>query len=217
MPTGTIQPYTNVSPVSFAFWGSPVLQQSDGTLWCPGFDGPTFADRPWDYVKVATSYGPSVGGVPPDRTPGIARVVPRKEFSADKKKAAGAHGARYTFHGLDPAEFFIELRLWTPEQLRQLQAMWSDLFVPAAKGSPLAFDVTHPAFDIHAIKSVQFAGGEGPEIGPDRVGIFRIRVIEFLPPAKSNATKTNVAPIGSRLDPGANPTPGSNPANLGPQ
>lgn len=214
---GLINPFLPTSQAQFQFWAKPVYQASDGTYWAPGFDGPTFSTNPWDYIKVGTVYGPYTGGAPPDRTPGICRIRLRKEYQVDKKKPIGANGSRNTFHGVDPAEFDIEIEIWTPEQLRQLSTMWAYMFPPAAKGTPIAFDVQHPLFAIHDVKSIQFAAGEGPEIRPDRRGVFRIRAVEFLKPTTANATKTAVQPIGSLYDPATPATPGANPANLAPR
>lgn len=205
------------SRVSFQFWGSPVYTASDGTYWCPGFDGPTFATSPWDYIKIAIPYGPYSGGVPPDRTPGICKVRLKKEYAVDKKKPLGSHGARITVHGLDIAEIDIEIKVWTPEQLRQLAQLWVTLFPPATKGAPLTFDAQHPTFSVHDVKSIQFISGDGPEVQNDRSGIFKIRALEFLKPQTTNATSTAVQVLGSILDPGGAPTPGSNSANLAPR
>lgn len=205
-----INPYLPQSQVSFQFWQKPVYQNDDGSYWCPGFEGETYATNPWDYIYL---------GIPSTTpfTPGICRVRLRKERSMDKKKPVGSDGARVTFHGVDPAEFDIEIKIWTPEQLRQLANIWPTLFPQAYKGAPPAYDVQHPIFTIHNVKSVQFVGGEGPEIGTDRTATFRMRAIEFLKPSKKSATKTDEKAISSLLDPGAYPTPGSNTSNLGPR
>lgn len=220
MASGTlIDPYnTTTAQSSFRFWGAPVYTASNGTLWCPGFDGATFSTSPYDYVTVAVPYGPNVGGAPPNRTPGVCIVDVRKEYAVDKKKPLGSNGARVTFHGIDAAEVNIEIKIWTPEQLRQLELMWSSLFPPANKGVPVAFDVGHPILnDVHGVKSVQFVSGSGPIIQGDRTGIFRIRALEYQPPATTNVTKTQVKSIGSLLDAPTYSTPGSNTANLAPR
>jgi len=214
-----INPYTASTPQSsFRFWGAPVFTANDGTLWCPGFDGATFSTSPWDYITVAVPYGPNVGGSPPDRTPGVCTVDVKKEYAVDKKKPLGSNGAHFTFHGIDAAEVTIDIKIWTPEQLRQLQLMWNSLFPPANKGVPVAFDVGHPIInDQHKVKSIQFISGSGPTIQADRTGIFRIRAVEFQPPTTKSATKTQVQSIGSLLDAPTKTTPGSNTANLAPR
>jgi hypothetical protein len=97
------------------------------------------------------------------------------------------------------------------------------LFPQAYKGSPPAYDVQHPMLAIHGIKALQFTSGEGPEIDAQGRGVFKMSAWEFLKPKKA-APKTEVKPIGSRLDVGVEPTtasgfalPGSDPNNLGPK
>ena len=204
-----INPYLPTSQASFQFWLKPVFTASDGTLWSPGVEGATYASNPWDYIYL---------GIPSTQpfTPGLCRVHLRRERAMDKKKPVGSDGARITFHGVDAAEFDIEIRIWTPEQLKALANLWVTLFPPAYKGPPPNYDVQHPMFSVHGVKAAQFVAGEGPEIGPDRTGMFRIRAVEYLKPSTKKAVTTSVGPIGSLLDPGAYPTPGNTAANRGP-
>jgi hypothetical protein len=204
-----INPYLPTSQAAFVFWRKPVFTANDGTLWCPGFEGPTYASSPWDFVYL---------GIPSTSpfTPGICRVDFEKARDIDKKKAAGNDGARVTIHGADLAAINIELRIWTPEQLKALANLWPVLFPPAYKGAPPAYDVQHPSFAIHAIKSAQFIGGSGPYVDPSGMATFRMRAIEFQKPSKKNVTKTAVGSIGSLLDPGAYNMPSNNTSNLGP-
>jgi len=118
------------SIVPSEFWGRPVLEGPDGTLSCPGFEGPTFPSQagasPWDVFAI--DLDPSIPCLP-----GIANVTVRKSRDVDKKKAAGGDGARFTFHGIDPAMVEIRLTIWTPEQLRYLNIIWPMLFPPPVK------------------------------------------------------------------------------------
>jgi hypothetical protein len=204
-----IQPYSNASQVSFQFWQKPILHASDGTLFCPGFEGLTYAINPWDYIYIGT---PSTD----PRTPGVCTVRIRKEREMQKKKPVGSDGSRVTFHGIVAAEFDIEIKVWTPEQLKALAGLWPDLFPPAYKGDPPNYDVQHPLFTIHSVKSAQFVSGDGPNIGPDRTATFHIHAVEYLKPSKKKAVSTSVGPSRSLFDPGAYPTPGSNSANRNP-
>jgi hypothetical protein len=225
MALDIVAPYSDATRapgtrVSFQFWRQPVYQLADGTYWCPGFDGPTYlhsVDSAWSYLYL---------GIPSTQpyTPGKATVRVRKARDIEKKKAAGNDGARVTIHGVDLAAVEIDLLIWTPEQLRALASLWPILFPQAYKGSPPAYDAQHPALQLHNIKSVQFIGGEGPEIDREGRGIFKMTAIEFLKPSTKNVTKTETGAIGSLLDPGATPTtaagyalPGALPSNLGPR
>lgn len=206
--------------VSFQFWRQPVYQLQDGSYWHPGADGPTYLvgyDSPESYLYL---------GIPSTQpyTPGKATVHVRKARDVDKKKAAGNDGARVAIHGADLAAAEIELLIWTPEQLRQLNNLWPILFPPNYKGSPPAYDVQHPKLSLHHVKALQFIGGDGPEIDGQGRGVFRMTAIEFAKPGTKNATKTEVAALGSLLDagavvttPGGFASPGANPSNLGPR
>lgn len=204
-----INPYLPTSQASFVFWRKPVFTASDGTLWSPGFEGPTYSANPWDFVYL---------GIPSTEpfTPGICRVTVDNSRDVDKKKAAGSDGARVTIHGKEPAKVDIEIIIWTPEQLKALAGLWPVLFPPAYKKSPPAYDAQHPVLSIHGIKSLQFIGGSGPDIDGQGRGSFKMKALEFLKPGKKNAAKTESGSIGSLLDPGAYPTPGQSPVNLGP-
>lgn len=210
MAGNLIQPYQNLQQVSFQFWAKPVLQDRNGTYFCPGFEGETYASNPWDYLYL---------GIPSTKpfTPGLARVAVQRARDVDKKKAVGNDGARVTIHGVDPAAVEIEIRIWTPEQLRQLSALWPILFPNAYKGAPPAYDTQHPMLTYHNIKSLQFYAGSGPIIDERRVGVFTLHAIEFLKPGKTKATKTETGSIGSLLDPGTYPKPGDNADNLRPR
>ena len=220
-------PGVNVKDARFQFWSQPVYQADDGRYWAPGFDGETFATNPWDFIRFANEYGSPTGGSPANRTPGICRVTIGKGYEIDTKKAVGGHGVRNTTLGVHAAgvlstgknkmPFDIEIEIWTPEQLRQLQAMWR-YFVPiAGKGDPAQITATHPAFAVHGVTGVQFISGEGPMIGRDRRATFKIKAVEFMPPVKGKSgVKTAVATLPSTYDPAAGGLPGSNPADTGP-
>lgn len=224
-------PYADVADrVSFAFWGQPVLRQSNGLLTCPGFDGPTYADSPWDKVFVAVPYQ----GIEQPYTPGQAEVSVQKSRDVDKKKAAGNDGARLTVHGLEPAVVEIRLLIWTPDQLAWLAKIWPVLFPGPQKVASIPnnarpvtpkqnvatpFDVQHPVLDLHGVRSLIFVGGSGPDPGPvPRSRLFTMRALEFLAPnSKTNSTNTPVSSKGSLLDPEAGyQASGLDPNNLGP-
>lgn len=224
MPTNLIEPYSNtgsgstlinpylpVNKIAFDFWRKPVYQIQDGTYWTPGIEGRTFSTNEWDFIKFG---GPLV--VP--LTPGVCSVSIRKDRAVDNKKPVGSDGGRQTFHGVIPSQFDVELEIWTPEQYRKLEQLWPILFPHAYKGKiPPAFDVTHPVFSIHKVKSAQFVGAEGPVIGPDGKGRYKMRAIEFLKPGKKSASADNVQERGGLLDAGAAPAPGGFLSNLGPK
>ncbi len=158
-------PFSNiaVSLSTLPFWGSPVIEAQDGTLTCPGFTGNTYAiNDPYSLVTVGGS----------TMLPGVAEVViSEKERSLDKKKPVGTDGARLTLHGLNPAMVTINLTIWTPEQLRQLQNVWKIIFTPLM-GKALLAKAVSDAFNAagsvtggvdaarQAIKIVKATGAE---------------------------------------------------------
>lgn len=206
-----IDPYANAAQVPFQFWAKPVLQNPDGSYYTPGFDGATYAKSPWDSVIIAVPFNPPLEQ---PKTPGVCRVRVKKYRDVDKKKQAGTDGARVTIHGVEPSSVEIEITIWTPEQLRRLADLWAVLFPKATKGSPQAFDVMHPMFTIHDIRSLQFVEGEGPIIDQQRKGTFTMRAIEYRPPSSKKASKTETQSIGSLLDPTTTNHP--TPSNTGP-
>lgn len=219
MATPLIQPYQNVSQVSFDFWAKPVLQASDGTYYVPGFEGPTYMSNPDSIVTIGGGLSPSAFAGQVFALPGLCTVHCTKEYASDKKKPVGSNGARVTIHGIDAADIEIEVMIWTPEQLRQLRAIWGVIF-PGNKGSQQARDVSHPTFTMHGIKSFIPLRGRGPDKGPVvNSRIFTISGVEFIAPSNQNATTTpkGAKPLGSTYDPANTyPMPGTNTAYTGP-
>lgn len=210
--------YQGLSPTAFDFWAQPVFKRTDGALYCPGFTGETYSKSAWDYVVIQGD----------TQTPGICEVSCDKSRDVDKKKAAGSNGARLTIHGIEPAIVEIEITIWTPEQLKQLRSLVEAIFpannkrpkgVSATDPWPPAFDVNHPTFQTHKVKSLVFTKITGPAPGKvTRSKMFKISALEFLPPSKKKATATPVKSKGSTLDPDQTtyPTPGSSSKNTGP-
>lgn len=244
-------------PVASDFW-FPTYEDDNGLWFSPGFTGNTYSDYPWDYVLVTVPYS----GDEQPKTPGICEVQVTKTRSVDKKKAAGTDGTRNTIHGINAAEGEIQVTVWTPQQLRMLQEMWSVIFPGPQKftttktvtlppktttsvrisGGSIAsvtkiprtpqtkrvsttqtksvvrpFDVDHPKFKMHDVKSVVFIEGSGPDPGPTPwTRVFTMKWVEFTPIGKVNATTTPVASKASTLEPTGYQTPGSNPANRAP-
>lgn len=104
------------------FWIQPVYKKSDGTLFCPGVDGPTFASSQWDTVYFSTA-----------PTPGLVEVTVDRERQIDEKKSSGTDGAHVTIHGTKPARIEIRLLIWTPDQWEALKQLWPILMTPPYK------------------------------------------------------------------------------------
>src|SRR6516225_3918036 len=116
------QPYSQVPDgfevVSSTFWGSPVYRnKTTGQLFCPGYTGNTFASAITDYVVIGDY-----------TTPGVCEVKCDKQREVDKKKIKGADGARITLAGLEPANVDIKIKIWTPQQLLELDKLRAIIF-----------------------------------------------------------------------------------------
>lgn len=179
---------------NFDFWGGPVHVAQDGTYYCAGFVGDTYAANSFDKVYLGIAS-------PQPYTPGKAIVNVKKARAHDRKKAAGSDGERVTFHGAMLSEVDIQLIIWTPEQLRAVYAMWPEILPKNYKGSPPAVSIYHPACIAHGVKAVQFVEGAGPSDGPfPRSKVFSLRALEYAKPS-GNATKTDEGAGASTLDP----------------
>lgn len=204
---------------AFDFWVQPVFKNDDGSLWCPGVEGEPYLRNPDSIVRIGGGGAPFALAGQELALPGLCTVHVHKEYAFDKKKPVGSHGARVTIHGIDAAEIEIEVMIWTPEQKRQFDSVWSVIF-PGSKGSQQPRDVAHPTFTSHGIKSMIVVNGRGWERGPvvnSRVWI--INGIEFAKLSTKDVTTTpkGSKPVGEIYGNGiSHPTPGSNPANTGP-
>jgi hypothetical protein len=195
MATGLL---TNTDPIAnFDFWGGPVHIADDGTYYCAGFLGDTYASNAFDRVRL---------GFPLQNpyTPGKAIVNVKKGRAHDRKKSAGADGERVTHHGALLAEVDIQIVIWTPEQLRALYVIWPLLLPSNGKGAPPAVSIYHPDCIPHNVSAVQFVEGSGPVDGPySRSKVFTLRALQFAQPGKVVATVTDEGAGGSVLDPAA--------------
>lgn len=126
-PSATV-PYKDVAGrVSSNFWGSPVIQMSDGTLSCPGYTGATYSSRIWDFVGIKLPAA-LLSGSMQAKTPGACEVNCLRERDVDKKKKKGSDGARITLAGLEPATVDIKVTIWTPEQLKNFELLCAIIF-----------------------------------------------------------------------------------------
>lgn len=211
--------------VAFEFWGAPVIKDARGTLSCPGYIGNTFfPEQAYSYLRISLPLPYRVGSLSSvEAFPGLCDVQVDVKRDKDQKKSAGSDGARLTLTGRAPAEVEVRCVIWTPEQLRILREMWRVIQPLAGKGTPSPYDVGHPVFDFHGVKSIQFLSASGPmQGGPPGSRVFVFKALEYLPPLKKNATTTpdkskakGAVARGSALDPEYQP-PGKNPSNTGP-
>lgn len=83
------------------------------------------------------------------------------------------------------------------------------------------YNCIHPELALHGVRSLVFINTEGSTPGETRGSrVYLFKAMEFSLPRKGvNATMTPTSSVpahGSTLDPASFPTPGQNPANLGP-
>ncbi len=216
-PTSLKTPYHDLVAIPSTFWGTPVLKDSAGKKYCPGFIGQTFSSNPWDYVEI--DYLTTLGA-DSDKTPGLATVSVRRGRKIDRKKSSGSDGETLTFTGINNADIEISLLIWTPEQLDALIKMWSFLQPAAGKGAPGAFDVHHPQFTINGVKSCVFVDSVGMEPGPTgKTKVFVIKAIEYFPPGTKKTTHTikKSQARNNTLSNEENSQPGKNEKAVGPR
>jgi hypothetical protein len=209
-------------PVPSIFWGSRVLVDANGHPYCPGFIGNTFTNNQWDTVKIAIPTPFLTGTLQQlnvDRTPGICDVVVKRGRDIDRKKSAGSDGQRLTFKGINNADIEIAITIWTPEQLDVLAALWNVLQPKVGKGEPVAFDVSHPQFEINSIKSLCFIDSVGMTEGrTSKAKVFTIRAVEYFPPGtKKTVTSIKKAEARDSVLQKNFPKPGDNAENQGPK
>jgi hypothetical protein len=148
-PSTPTNAYANAKAVPSKFWGAPVLANDDGTVWCPGYSGDTYSKRLWSYVTIAVPYNaPSL-----PQTPGICEVTCVKMRDVDKKKKKGSDGARITLAGLEPAEVDLKNKIWTPQQLVELDILRDIIFPGPQKVTTTTQDLT-----LHLATTVQPRG-----------------------------------------------------------
>ncbi len=205
-----------LTPIPSTFWGTPVLKDSKGVKYCPGFLGEAFSKNPWDYVTIEF---PNSGV--PNQTPGICTVSVRRGRKVDRKKSSGTDGETLTFTGITNADIEIAITIWTPEQLDILTDLWRLIQPPPGKGVPQAFDIKHPQFVINQVKSCVFVDSIGLENGSvAKTKTFVIKAVEYLPPGPKGATVSpdRAQARRSKLDEkGENSQPGKNPKAVGPR
>ncbi len=212
-----------LTPLASNFWGSPVFEAKQdgyfvkkGELYCPGYIGNTFSKNKWDYVTIALRSGPGT----PQVTPGICNVSVRRGRKVDRKKSQGSDGETLTFTGISNADIEISITIWTPEQLKVMQKLWSIIQPAVGKGKPVAFSISHPQLQYSQVQSCVFVDSTGLESsGTSKTRTVTIKAIEYFPPKdKSVNTITKVEPLDSTLQDSSNEheQPGKVSGNVGP-
>ena len=90
------------------------------------------------------------------------------------------------------------------------------------KGKPkqatVPFDVDHPVFRQHQIRSLVFIGGDGPSPGAiAKSRVFTMRAVEWIQIQKINTTHSPVEPLGTIYNDAGRPeTPGKSGENTAP-
>ena len=142
----------------------------------------------------------TLGGV---RFGGLA-VVSGDAFrkKIDKRRAAGADGARLVDKGFDLVEITITLTAWLPEHAAQIESL-AQLVAP--RGGPTsrrrALDVAYPSLAFAGITQVYVTGATLPVADEGKV-TWTIRATEYRePPARNTTTRaTPPAQTSDRAD-----------------
>jgi hypothetical protein len=100
------------------------------------------------------------------RVPGLCDVKVKRAHRLDRRCANGVDGGAMTSLGYNPAEVTIKLRMWTPQQLLDFQAITIDSIQPRpgkAMARPVAVQVEYPSLGMWGIKSLFVVSIAGPE------------------------------------------------------
>lgn len=90
------------------FWDY-TYKDDNGTWQSPGYIGNTFYNNPWSTFFLN-------GLDDASQCPGLVDVRITRQRAIDKKKPAGSDVGTVTIHGINPAEFDIDVLIWTPDQ-----------------------------------------------------------------------------------------------------
>lgn len=142
----------------------------------------------------------TLGGV---RFGGLA-VVSGDAFKKkiDKRRAAGADGARIVDKGFDLVEITLTLTAWLPEHAAQIESL---ALLVAPRGGPpsrrRALDVAYPSLAFAGITQVYVTGATLP-VADDGKVTWTIRATEYRePPARNTTTRaTPPAQTSDRAD-----------------
>lgn len=100
------------------------------------------------------------------RVPGLCHVTFKRAHRVDKRAASGTDNPTVTSLGYDGAEVIIEIRLWTPQQLIDYQAITIPSVQPApgkAGARPKSVKVSYPSLSMYGVKSLFVTEIAGPE------------------------------------------------------
>jgi hypothetical protein len=130
-----------------------------------------------------------IGG---QRMPGLASISGTASRKMDTRSAAGADGARVRDRGYEPAALDVQIRVWTQEQLDDLEERIEALH-PRQRGTERTpVDVAHPALSLLGIRSAYVTAIGVPQISGG-VMTMQIQLLEWTPtprpaPRPSNAS-----------------------------
>jgi hypothetical protein len=157
------------NPATVPFWDDPPNSIE------PGFS----LFSPWDICFINQQ-----------GLPGLARVEGKCHREFDIKKPRGSDSATITSVGQYPGKFDISLRIWTSQQLDNLQSIIPTL-KPKRGVKPTAVDVMHPALTLLGIRSLIIVEvGTLNQTGIPGVREMKINCLEFWPGLIKDVTTT---------------------------
>lgn len=112
----------------------------------------------------------------------------------DKRRAAGADGARIVDKGFDLVEITLTLTAWLPEHVEQIESL---ALLVAPRGGPTsrrrALDVAYPSLAFAGITQVYVTGATLP-VADDGKVTWTIRATEYREPPPRNTTTRATPP-----------------------
>jgi hypothetical protein len=130
---------------------------------------PFWEEQPetWDTLHIAGQ-----------RVPGVAHVTGTAARKIDTRSAAGADGARVRDRGYEPAALDVQIRIWTEEQLEELEQILEPLH-PRQRGTERTpVDVAHPGLAMLGIRSAYVTAVGIPQISGG-VMTLTVRLLEW--------------------------------------
>jgi hypothetical protein len=131
----------------------------------------------------------------------VSGMVSRK---IDTRSAAGSDGARVRDRGYEPASLEVTIRVWTEEQLEQLEEVLEPLHPRQGGTQRDPVDVAHPALAILGIRSAYVTAVGVPQLVAGVLQV-QIRLLEWTPtprraPRPSEQTRGGVEQMRTALD-----------------
>jgi hypothetical protein len=129
------------------------------------------------------------------KLPGVSEVaVPRKGTGIELYKPPGQAGHSIRDVGHENAKLTVKVRIWTEEQLAQLEVVFSRLRPGPKQSARRAVAFYHPAAQILGITRVYIMGFSSPEVEGDKSLVTKIELLEVTATRQGGVKKAATEP-----------------------